>query len=527
MMSLTAICGVFGTEDKNLVKRMLGRMKGRGRKWKIITDDGICFGVMGDDKPLISESQGKIYILDGYFHREDMAKPSKQIDLWKDGVFSFACWDGNNLTLARDALGIKQLFYTIVDGKVLLFASEIKPLLEYPDLKIGVNPHSFAQLYCLGYVRSTTTFIKNILQIQPSTLHKFYIRGENLCSTQTSLWKNISSKQMEEKAAISKIQKALRKILSDYSAGRDKVGLWLSGGLDSTCILRFAGEFFDEIYTFTISDDPGHPDVKAARKVSAHCGTIHEEIIINFEDFWKRLPEFTHVLETPRRGAPTYLISEVARKKVRYVLSSEGGDEIFGYAFYGNLSELEEKALTRLQNLNPPEEEAKQLKEYLRSLFNHKGPAKNTFDNFLNLYLRDGVLSMHLQFHDKGSRGVEMLFPFLDIRFLKVGLEIPMELKLKEGTCKYILRKASDLQSGKLRFVLKRKKYTLSSNLININSKIAYMADKLITDKYFEAHPFRRYFMNKDQVLMFDLFYYIFIEHRGKLPKKFSIEDMY
>jgi len=200
---------------------------------------------------------------------------------------------------------------------------------------------------------------------------------------------------------------------------------------------------------------------------------------------------------------------------------------LFGYPFYKNLGRLEKKILTRLQKLNPSEEEVKELKKYLDELFYKNSCGRISFDNFLNTYLRDGPISMHLQFHDKGSIGVEMLFPFLDIRFVRLGLEIPKNLKLKGNTCKYIWRKASSLQFTELKFVLQRKKYTLSSNLAKINTRIASFAEKLIPEKYLRTHPFRKYFLSKEQALMFDIFNYIFIENRGRLPRRFSIEDLY
>jgi len=265
------------------------------------------------------------------------------------GMFAFAIWDERKkmLLLARDSVGVKPLYY-INTGKAFLFASEIKSLLEDSSVKRNVNYSAIDRFLTYLYLPGNETLFKNIYKLEPghyltiqngrTTLQQYW----DLHFESTSKWKSLPDTIVE-------LQQLLAQSVKDHMISDVPVGVLLSGGLDSTGVLRYASESTDKpIHTFTIGFSGANftDERPYARLAAQRYRTIHREITISARDFYDFLPKYVWHMEEPICEPPAialYFVSRLARESsVKVLLSGEGGDEAFGgYQNYRNLLLLE------------------------------------------------------------------------------------------------------------------------------------------------------------------------------------------
>ena len=255
------------------------------------------------------------------------------------GMFSFALWDSKKrrLILASDRIRIKPLYYSFQDD-VLILASEIKCLLRSGYLKPEMNRKALFRFMMLRYIPGDMTIIKGVNKLPPGHM-LVYEKGK--ISTRGYWDLNIIE---DNKEPITFHLDGLRDQLSDSIRLRlisdVPLGAFLSGGIDSSIIVGIMSQFMEEpVRTFSVGFDiEEYSELKYARIVAEHFDTDHNEIIITPEKFIKKLPEIVWYMDEPIGDPtiiPTYFVSELARKKVKVVLSGEGGDEMFaGYPRY-------------------------------------------------------------------------------------------------------------------------------------------------------------------------------------------------
>ena len=245
-----------------------------------------------------------------------------------DGFFSLAIVDEERFLLARDRLGVQPLYFGFHDG-VMCFASEIKGLVGIVDQAHEFPPGHFMQSD------------QGIYAYQPFTPEPVQLDGA------------LDSAEQLADCLRSSVQKAIPN-------GVD-VGVWLSGGVDSSVIAALARPFVDRLYTFSAGVE-GAPDLKFARQVAQHIEADHHERIYNIDEMRKVLEKTIYHLESfdaplVHSAVSNYLVSEIAADHVPYVLSGEGGDELFaGYAYqkkYNNEIQLTlsiQEAIAALHN---------------------------------------------------------------------------------------------------------------------------------------------------------------------------------
>lgn len=265
------------------------------------------------------------------------------------GMFAFAIWDEHKkcLFLARDRVGIKPLYY-VNTGKAFLFASEIKSLLVDPAVCREVNLRAIDRFLTYYYLPGNETLFKDVYKLEPG--HYITISNGRIVdreywdlSFQTSKhWTNIAD-------AVAALQELLSRTIKDHMISDVPVGVLLSGGVDSTGVLRYAAEHSDgPINTFTVGfSGASFADERVYAKVAADkFRTIHHDLTLTAQDFRDFLPKYVWHMEEPVCEPPAislYYVSRLARQSsVKVLLSGEGGDEAFaGYPKYRNLLVLE------------------------------------------------------------------------------------------------------------------------------------------------------------------------------------------
>jgi asparagine synthase (glutamine-hydrolysing) len=344
-----------------------------------------------------------------------------------EGMYAFAIVEGNQLFLARDPLGIKPLYYGS-DRTTFYFASEIKALQdivvdvqEFPPGYVYSNRHGFVQQYDLPAVVEA---IKPSPAITPMDVRQ-------------------------------QLQRAVHThLMSDVP-----LGVFLSGGLDSSIIAALVKQEIPDLHSFSVGLE-GSEDLMFARQMARHLGTQHHEYVYTQAEMIAVLPEVIYYLESfdpalVRSAVANYFLARLASQYVKVILSGEGADEL--YSGYSYLKDIETaQALHR------------ELVETTTELHNR------------NLQRLDRMTMAH---------GLEGRVPFLDRQFVEFSFAVPTDLKLygSQAIEKWILRKAfEDLLPSEVVWRTKQK-FAEGAGSAHIFEQLA---DVEITDEQFriEAH---------------------------------------
>ena len=267
------------------------------------------------------------------------------------GMFAFALWDRSQrrLVLARDRLGLKPL-YVYRDAEKLIFGSELKAILAYPNIPRQVDPGALEEYLALGMVPGDRSIFQRVEKLQPA--HVLTVTAEDLARIPRRYWQlriepddRLTVDEWEE-AIRSKVDETARlHLIADVP-----VGAFLSGGIDSSIIVALtAGATRGPLQTFSIGfAEERFSELPYAREIAARFGTRHTEEIVT-PDAVSLIDELTRYYDEPfadSSAIPTYLVSRLASQHVKVVLSGDGGDEAFGgYSRYAH--DLTEAALRR------------------------------------------------------------------------------------------------------------------------------------------------------------------------------------
>jgi asparagine synthase (glutamine-hydrolysing) len=266
------------------------------------------------------------------------------------GMFAFALWDGGQqvLLLARDRVGIKPLYYTQT-GRSISFASELKSLLVDPTVSRRINPAAIHRFLTYYYLPGHETLFADIHKLEPG--HLIVVKDGRLYKKKYwDLQFNKSSELRTLAQSGEALEQILRQSVKDHMISDVPVGVLLSGGVDSTAILRYAAEHASEpIRTFTVgfAGSNVNDERPYARLAAQRFGTEHHEMTVSAKDFRDFLPKYVWHMEEPvcePPGIALYYVSKLARaSSVKVLLSGEGGDEAFGgYETYRNIVLLEQ-----------------------------------------------------------------------------------------------------------------------------------------------------------------------------------------
>lgn len=254
------------------------------------------------------------------------------------GMFAFALWDQPNrrLLLARDRFGQKPLLYAhTADG--LVFASEIKAVLQDPSVSTDLNELAIHHYFTYGYIPNPLTAFQSICKLPPATTLLWQngsISIEKYWTLSYTPKLNLSEAEASEQLLELLRESTRLRLMSDVS-----LGAFLSGGVDSSAIVALMAETMDEpVKTFSIGfDDSSFNELHYARQVAQRYGTDHHEYVVT-PDTLAVLPELVWAYGEPYADSsalPTYYVSKEARQFVTVALNGDGGDEAFtGYERY-------------------------------------------------------------------------------------------------------------------------------------------------------------------------------------------------
>jgi asparagine synthase (glutamine-hydrolysing) len=254
-----------------------------------------------------------------------------------DGQFAIAFWDRDRktLTLVRDRTGEKPLYVgRVPEGYV--FGSEIKALLEHPGLARDIDPIAIEQYLAFDYAVAPRTVLRDVRKLRAG--HFAVIDPEGL--TETPYWKlRFSPQPISAEDAADRLDELLDRSVATRMVADVPVGLFLSGGLDSTSIGYYMSRHGSHIRAFTIGFEQRDYDESAQATAAArHLGLEHDLEILSEERVRDLLPRVTDILDEPMSDPsvfPTYLLSTFARRHVTVALGGDGSDELLmGYRTY-------------------------------------------------------------------------------------------------------------------------------------------------------------------------------------------------
>lgn len=253
------------------------------------------------------------------------------------GMFAFALYDTatGELFCARDAFGIKPLYYAVEGGRIL-FGSEIKGLLAHPHARRSLNERRLAHWLCMEYLPDEETLFEGVRKLPAG----HWLRWRN-GRAERGRWfvprfAPDAGRSLEESAEA--IEAALRESVAAHAIADVDVGCFLSAGVDSSLVAREAARIM-EARTFTIGWGEGRfSELEAAATFARATGLPNEGRILDAEQFFASVPAVQYAMDEPLpnpSAVPLYHLCAMAAESVKVVLSGEGADELFGgYPYY-------------------------------------------------------------------------------------------------------------------------------------------------------------------------------------------------
>ncbi|WP_284141486.1 asparagine synthase (glutamine-hydrolyzing) [Virgibacillus sp. LDC-1] len=511
------------------------------------------------------------------------AKHKEEAFQYLRGMFSILIWDKETEQLygARDSFGIKPLFY-YENSFGTAFASEKKSITLMMENE-EVDKDALHHYLSFQYVPEPMTMTTGIKKVEPG---HYFIKKPGQPIQFTRYWHATFQPVIREKQDwIKKIQDVMYDSVNVHMRSDVPVGSFLSGGIDSTLIVSIAKQFNPSIKTFSVGfEQDGFSEIDVAKQTAEKLGVENISYLISPEEYIENLPKIMWHMDDPLADpscVPLYFVSREARKHVTVVLSGEGSDELFGgYNIYRESESLKvfekvpssvkgmlakvaavipegvkgksflERGTTPLSeryigNAKMFEEAEKQklLKSYnhqlsyqqiTRPLFEHVQdyPYVNQMQYVdIHTWMRGDILLKADRVTMANS--LELRVPFLDKEVFRIASEIPVDMKIANGTTKHILREASRgiipdhvLDRKKLGFPvpirhwLKNELNGWAKQLIH-ESETDYVLDKSYVLNLLESHCQGKgdYSRKIWTVLMFMLWHQNFVEKKFDVSK--------
>jgi asparagine synthase (glutamine-hydrolysing) len=249
-----------------------------------------------------------------------------------EGIFCLAVWDrmGKVLYLARDRVGAKTLYYTSIEDSICWVAPSLRALNPYHDRRL--NLVALRDYLCCAFVPGSQTLWQNVKELRPAEIISFP-NGEAQTYWQLEeLEESISENSLAWHGG--NLRSLLEQVVKDALPDNQPVGIFLSGGLDSSAVTALAAKFHSNLHTYSIhfGKDCAN-ELEFSSLVANHCGTNHHILEISFNQLWEKLPETMAYLDDPIGDpltVPNLLLGQLAKKSVAIVLNGEGGDPCFG-----------------------------------------------------------------------------------------------------------------------------------------------------------------------------------------------------
>ena len=470
-----------------------------------------------------------------------------------DGMFGLAIWDNRTRTLllARDRAGEKPLFYARIGGEVI-FASELQCLLQYPEVGRELDPVAITEYLRLGYVSEPRTMFSAIRRVPAGTYMTFSDQGEQL----VRYWDPAAFVPEPRSAsdAVRETQRLIESAVSKQVMSDVPVGVFISGGLDSSILATLASRIIgpDRVHTFSAQfAEESYDESGDAAILAKNMGTRHVPVRSDETTLLEALRQVTQKVAEPVADPailPTFLLARAAREHVKVILSGEGADELFGGyptylghkiapkydalpafargAFRGAVGALPssgkkvtieyllkrfvanaerpwiERHLRWFGTGLPNEAQATPRELLLPDAGRHSDPLAGAMLLDYRSYLRDNLLVKV----DRATMlsSVEARAPFLDRDVTAFALSLPTDLRVRRLTTKWVLKKAA--QKWLPRDVIYRRKRGLSVPVASwINHGLRTETDRLLDEQRLRAQgivsaPFVRNLLDEHRV---------------------------
>ena len=413
-----------------------------------------------------------------------------------NGMFAMAIYNSKSqkLYLVRDRCGVKPLYY-YHHQNIILFASELKSLVKHRQFQKKISDYGKQSYFSYGFICEPYTIYENCSKLLAGNYLTIDLQTKAI--TSQCYW-NITECYRQPKLdittaeAITEAEKLLLSACQYRTIADVPVGVFLSGGFDSSTVAALLSTSTQKVKTYTIGfNQQGYDEAQQAQAIAKHLGTQHHQHYCSPQDavdFIEKIPEIWDEPFGDSSAIPTALVSKIARQQVTVAISADGGDELLGgYQKYQRVLKLQ--ALTNnipllasiCKTLSPlylanfkftpfsnklltalsTKDIAVQLKAICQVFHNHSltqltGNLLNldtVYDNAAKLndnleqllaidlqtFMRDDVLAkvdratMHI--------GLEGREPLLDYRFIEFVARLPANLKINGNKTKYLLRK--------------------------------------------------------------------------------------
>ena len=420
------------------------------------------------------------------------------------GMFAIAIYDeiSSELLLIRDRVGVKPLYY-YYDDKDFIFASELKPIMKYKnDLKIDND--GLSEYFKYGYIPSPLSIFQNCSKL-PAGHYAIY----NTKSSKLEIkeyWSilpffELPKFQKTEEELIDELEKILINSFKYRMVSDVPVGVFLSGGIDSSIVVAILQKHHGNIHTFTIGfNEKKYDESSYAKEIADYLGTKHTEKILEAKEAKEILKNFVDIYDEPfadSSSIPTAMVCQIAKDAgVKVVLSADGGDEVFcGYSRYWKMDNRWKKissipkalrniliSILKGLNFNTVNKilEKKNLSyklSVLKNALSYKN-VKEMYTNSISFFQKDELKKLlgksqieekeFIQNNYESSMQEMMLWdyhhymvddiltkvdratmsvsiegrePLLDHRIAEFMAQVPFHYKYKEGTSKYLLKK--------------------------------------------------------------------------------------
>jgi asparagine synthase (glutamine-hydrolysing) len=264
------------------------------------------------------------------------------------GMFAVAIWDErrNRLLLVRDRLGIKPLFY-YWDGRQFAFASEVSALAALPELDLEVSQYAIRQFLMRGFIPHPLSIFNNVHKLPAG--HRLTLDLNHPVPQASSYWDSLDfyanpQSFRNEQEVLDALEEKLIRAVDLRLVSDVPLGAFLSGGVDSSLVVALMRKVHSgPVRTFTIGFTvPEWNEAPAARRISEHLGTEHEELYLSEENILETARNASDCYDEPfadPSNIPTLELARLTRRFVTVALSGDGGDELFwGYVTYKSQS---------------------------------------------------------------------------------------------------------------------------------------------------------------------------------------------
>jgi asparagine synthase (glutamine-hydrolysing) len=450
-----------------------------------------------------------------------------------DGMFGLAIWDArtHTLILARDRAGEKPLFYAKVGGKSaaeVIFASELQCLLRHPDVSRTLDPVAIGEYLRLGYIPEPRTPFRDVQRVEAGTFVRFTPSGEETIR----YWdpESFRIERISARDAVAETQRLVERAVEKQVMADVPVGVFTSGGLDSSILATLAAKYIgvDKVHTYSAAfAEQSYDESPVAEELAKRIRTRYVPVPADARTLLEALQSVVRGVAEPLADPailPAFLLARAARQQVKVVLSGEGADELFGgYPTYigHKLAPVYDampsfvRAILRRAVQRFPSSTKKVTLEFLLKRFvsdaekpwieRHlawfgTGLSADVYKLHADLpelpsapsivdplagamlldyrsYLRDNLLVKV----DRATMlsSVEARAPFLDRDVTRFALSLPTDLRLRRFETKWVLKKAAERWLPK--DVIYRRKRGLSVPIASwLNDGLRYEVDRLL-----------------------------------------------